>query len=129
MKEIKQYTYLEVWSKSKEMASEANSLTKLFPFIEFFRLTLQIRRMSVIVPTKIAEGSKKTSSDEIIKILFGAKNALYKLENQFNDAFNQRYISLIQFNHINDQIVDCKKMISNFINSYQINNSNSTNIL
>jgi four helix bundle protein len=122
-----QYTYIEVWSKANEMANEANSLTKLFPFIEFFSLTLQIRRISVIVPKKIAEGSKKTSSVETIKFLFGAKNALYKLENQFNIAFNQRYISLFQFNHINEQIVECKKMISNYINSYQINNSNSTN--
>ena len=52
----KQYTELDVWTKSRNLTNKIYEITKGFPKEEMFGLANQMRRAAVSVPSNIAEG-------------------------------------------------------------------------
>jgi len=65
--EVKPYTELNVWKKSRELTNIIYTLTKAFPAQELYGLTNQIRRCSVSVPSNIAEGSGRNHAKDSIQ--------------------------------------------------------------
>jgi len=59
---LKNYKELKVWQKSYELCLEIYTITAKFPREEIYGLTSQIRRSVVSIPSNIAEGyGRKTS--------------------------------------------------------------------
>lgn len=56
MSSIKSYKELIVWQKSMTLVKELYKITEHFPSSEQFGLTSQMRRVSVSIPSNIAEG-------------------------------------------------------------------------
>ena len=65
----KSFEDLLVWKKAHAYAFEIHRITKEFPRSEIFGLTAQMRRAAVSVPANIAEGFKKRTPREKIRIL------------------------------------------------------------
>lgn len=103
MKINMEYTSLEVWIESRKLTNLVYEKTKKFPKEELFGLTNQIRRCSVSIPSNIAEGCGRRTSNDTIQFLHIAKGSLFELE----------------FNEISNQVLVCKKLINGFINYYK----------
>ena len=72
----KSFRDLIVWQKAHELVLGVNELTKQFPKSEMFGLTAQLRSAAVSVPANIAEGYKRRSRADKIRILNIAQGSL-----------------------------------------------------
>ncbi|OBW41547.1 hypothetical protein AB670_02032 [Chryseobacterium sp. MOF25P] len=119
MKINMEYTSLEVWIESRKLTNLVYEKTKKFPKEELFGLTNQIRRCSVSIPSNIAEGCGRRTSNDTIQFLHIAKGSLFELETQIYLSLDQNYISEFEFNEVSNQVLVCKKLINGFINYYK----------
>ena len=67
---------LLVWKKAHAYVLEIYRMTKQFPKSEIFGLTAQMRRAAVSIPANIADGFKKRTRREKIRILNIAQGSL-----------------------------------------------------
>jgi four helix bundle protein len=65
----KTFENLLVWKKAHADVLEIYRITKQFPRSEIFGLTAQMRRAAVSIPANIAEGFKKRTPREKIRVL------------------------------------------------------------
>lgn len=83
---------LEVWQLSIALTKKIYLITAEFPEHELYTLTSQMRRASLSVPSNIAEGSRRKSSQEFIRFLNIALGSLAELETQIVIAYELGYI-------------------------------------
>ena len=89
--------------------------TKTFPTHEKYGLTSQIRRAAVSVPSNIAEGASRRSKKEFTQFLYVAKGSLNELDTQLELAHRLGYFPVLQWEAIDENMVDIDKMISGLI--------------
>jgi four helix bundle protein len=65
----KTFEDLLVWKKAHAYVLDIYRITKQFPKSEIFELTTQMRRAAVSIPANIAEGFKKRTPREKVRIL------------------------------------------------------------
>jgi four helix bundle protein len=53
---VQSYRDLEVWQLAMDLTEQVYAITKEFPSSELYRLTSQLRRCAVSIPSNIAEG-------------------------------------------------------------------------
>ncbi len=114
-----EYTNLEVWQEARKLTNAIYNLTKNFPKDEFFGLTNQIRRSAVSVPSNIAEGCGRRTSNDTIQFLHISRGSLYELETQLYISLDQNYLNEEDFKNVSIQILSCKKLLNGFINYYK----------
>jgi len=66
---MKMYKDLIVWQKSMRLVTEIYRYTTAYPKDEIFGLTSQIRRSAVSIPSNIAEGYGRKSTNEYLRFL------------------------------------------------------------
>jgi four helix bundle protein len=115
----KDYTNLEVWQESRKLVNTTYVLTKSFPKEELFGLTNQMRRAAVSIVSNIAEGCGRQTEKDTINFLHISRGSLYELETQCFVALDQKYFTDEQFEHINNSIQSCKRLLNGFINYYR----------
>ena len=64
MSSIKSYKDLFIWQKSMILVTKIYSITKTFPPDEIYGLTNQLRRCAVSIPSNIAEGYGRNSTND-----------------------------------------------------------------
>lgn len=114
-----EYTNLEVWQEARKLTNLIYNLSKNFPKDELFGLTTQIRRSAVSVPSNIAEGCGRRTSNDTIQFLHISRGSLYELETQLYISLDQNYIDDKEFEVLSIQILSCKKLLNGFINYYK----------
>jgi four helix bundle protein len=72
----KTFEDLLVWKKAHAYVLEIYRITKQFPKSEIFGLTAQMRRAAVSIPANIAEGFKKRTPREKIRVLHISQGSL-----------------------------------------------------
>jgi four helix bundle protein len=72
----KSFEDLLVWQKAHAYVLEIYRITKAFPKSELFGLTSQMRRAATSIPANIAEGFKKRTPREKVRILNIAQASL-----------------------------------------------------
>ena len=77
---MQRFTDLKVWQRSHALVLWVYRLTTDFPVEERFGLVAQLRRAALSVPTNIAEGSKRQTSQEYGRFLNIAEVSLAELE-------------------------------------------------
>ena len=77
---------LEVWRDAMTLVEKAYGLTSDFPADERFGLTAQIRRSAVSIPTNIAEGAARRSTQEYLRFLSIARGSLSEMSTQIQIA-------------------------------------------
>lgn len=81
------YRDLVVWQKSMDLAERVYLASANFPHEERYGLTSQVRRAAVSIPSNIAEGQgRRTSDEELIRFLLIALGSLCELETQLELA-------------------------------------------
>jgi four helix bundle protein len=74
---------LVVWQKGIALAREVYRITKSFPNNEQFGLTSQMRRAAVSIPSNIAEGQARHTTQEFIRFISHAEGSVAELDTQF----------------------------------------------
>ena len=73
------YTQLKVWQLSMDLVERIYRLTQVFPKYEVYGLSSQMQRASVSIPSNIAEGHARDSTQEYLRfvsISLGGSNAI-----------------------------------------------------
>ncbi|MDE3179815.1 MAG: four helix bundle protein [Acidobacteriota bacterium] len=76
------YKDLLVWQKGMELAREIYTLTQTFPTEERYGLISQMRRAGVSIPSNIAEGQARHTTQEFIQFVSHAEGSVAELETQ-----------------------------------------------
>jgi four helix bundle protein len=79
---VKSYTDLIAWQKAIALVTSIYAATRTFPKEEIYGLTSQMRRAAVSIPSNIAEGQGRGSTNEFIHFLGTAKGSLFELQTQ-----------------------------------------------
>jgi len=77
---MQRFTELRVWQRSHALALDVYRLTRCFPVDERFGLVSQLRRAAASVPTNLAEGSKRRTSQDYARFLNIAEGSLAEVE-------------------------------------------------
>jgi len=108
---------LDVWQYSMRFVSALYVLTKQFPSDERFGLTNQIQRVSVSIPSNIAEGSARHSNKEYIQFFYIALGSAAEVETQLLIARDLGYADPID--NLYNEIQSIKRMLLGLIKSKQ----------
>lgn len=111
------YKDLKVWDRSVKLVTEIYKLTEIFPEIEKFGLTNQIRRAAVSIPSNISEGSSRRSKGEFIRFINIASGSIAEIETQLLIAINLGYIKVEDIHFINKELDEIGKMLFSLQNS------------
>jgi|SRR3954447_24807838 len=117
MPNIENYKDLIVWQKSMDLAESIYRITETFPNKEVYELTKQLRRAAVSVPSNIAEGRGRRSTNEFRHFLCTARGSLYEVETQLMLATRLGYLHDSQFTSITDLISEVGKMLNGLMSA------------
>ena len=96
--------------------------TMQFPNEEKYGITSQIRRSAVSVPSNIAEGFGRRSSNDFKRFLQIAMGSLFELQTQLEISKNLEYTEEKIFEELYQDSREIERMLSAFVDS--INNFN-----
>ena len=83
---VQSFRDLLVWQKSMELTVAVYRITQSFPREEGFRLTSQLRRSSISIPSNIAEGQGRLNTREFRQFLGVARGSNCELQTQLEIA-------------------------------------------
>jgi len=116
MPSLASYTQLDAWKKARLLVCEIYRLTSRFPKEEMYGLTSQMRRAAVSIPSNIAEGCGRQYKKETIQFQFIARGSQYELETELYLSFDLGFITEAELNKTLELLVECRKLLSGFIN-------------
>lgn len=85
---------LQVWQEAIKLVTDIYRLTESFPPHELYGLASQMRRSAVSIPSNIAEGAARGSSNEFFRFLTIARGSLSELDTQLTIAVELGYIDV-----------------------------------
>jgi len=88
---------LDVWKKSRNLAKRIYELTRLFPDLEKFGISSQLRRAAISICSNIAEGSSRISKKDQAHFYNMAYSSLMETLNQI--------ILCDDFNYIDNKVL------------------------
>ncbi|MCX6183695.1 MAG: four helix bundle protein [Flavobacterium sp.] len=116
MIEIKSYKDLLIWQKGINIVVNVYELTEEFPKEERYALTSQLKRAALSIPSNIAEGYGRNSTQSYIYFITIARGSLFELETQLILAEKLKLIKNEKlFANLMNQIIEESKMINSFI--------------
>jgi len=112
---MKDFRKLLVWEKAHKLTLDIYEVTSSFPREEIYGLTSQMRRASVSIPANIAEGCGRDSEGELLRFMRIAMGSSSELEYEFLLAQDLGYLSDDEYNKIQGDLVEVRKMLNAFI--------------
>ena len=79
---VKSYRDLVAWQRARELVKETYLLTAAFPVGERYGLVGQMDRAAVSMPSNIAEGYGRATTQDYLHFLRIARGSAYELETQ-----------------------------------------------
>jgi four helix bundle protein len=124
MSGIKSYKDLLIWQKGIDIVINLYELVEGFPKEEIYALTSQVKRASVSIPSNIAEGYGRNSTQSYIHFLNISRGSLFELETQLIVAQKLKFIkNEALFLELMNQITEESKMLNSFINKIESSKS------
>jgi four helix bundle protein len=114
---VRHFTDLIVWQKAMDLSEQIYGLTESFPRREMFGLSNQIRRASVSVPSNIAEGQGRSSTDDFLRFLYIARGSLQELETQAILSRRLQFLSEEDSQQLNPRIGEVARILNGLIGS------------
>lgn len=104
-----------VWQLAMELTNSIYRITNNNLFNKDFALRDQIRKSVISVPSNIAEGFERNSTNQFLYFLVIAKGSAGELRTQLLIAKNQNYLSQLEFEKINNEAIEVSKKLGSFI--------------
>jgi len=114
MKIIK-FEELNIWKLSLRITKLIYDICSYKYFSRDFGLRDQIRRAVISISSNIVEGFEKNNNNEFIRYLKIAKGSIGEVRNQLFIAKEVNYISLIEFDNINNLLLELANQTGSFI--------------
>jgi len=114
---VRTFKELLVWQKSLALANRIYSLTKGMPPEERYGLASQMQRAAVSIPSNIAEGWMRKSSNSFLYSLRIALGSNGELETQIEIAWQERYLSDVEYQETIQRIEEVRKMLYGMVSS------------
>lgn len=115
MARINKFEEIVAWQKAMELCDLIYSMTNKELFARDYGLKDQIRRASVSIVSNIAEGFERESNNQFIYFLTVAKGSAGELRAQIYIARNQNYITINEFEILNNKVIEISKSIGGFV--------------
>lgn len=112
---MQNYKNLIVWKKAHELVLYIYKLTFVYPKVEQFGLTSQLRRAAVSIPANIAEGCGKYTQSDLVNYLQTALGSANEVEYLLLLSHELTYLKPAPFNDADLQINEVKAMLINLI--------------
>ena len=112
---MRDFRSLKVWEKSHLLTLQIYKMTKMFPREEMYGLTSQIRRSCASIPANIDEGCGTDSDAEMARYLRIAMASASELEYHILLAHDLELITTANYNTVNDEVTQIKRMLTPFI--------------
>jgi four helix bundle protein len=109
------YRDLIAWQKAMDFLMDVYRTTKAFPRDETYALAGQLRRTAVAIPTNIAEGQARFSSNEFHFFLGRTREALVEVETQLMIAQNLAYFTPEHGKYLLDKAAELGKILNGLI--------------
>jgi four helix bundle protein len=90
---MRNFRNLEVWTEAIEFVRMVYQLTSGFPTSEKYALCNQMHRAAISIPSNIAEGCSRSSSNEFARFLEISLGSAFELETQIEIAYRNQYLS------------------------------------
>lgn len=111
------FTKLQVWKKSYQFALDIYKLADNYPEKEKYRLTSQMCRAALSIPSNIAEGKARNSINEYIHFLYIARGSLEELRCQLMFCRDLGYISFNVYGEFEKEAAIVSKLLNGLIKS------------
>ncbi len=108
---MKNFKDLFVWKKAHDLVLLVYRLTSVFPKVEQYGLTGQLRRSATSIPTNIAEGCGRNSQADFahfLQISFGSSQEVEYLSLL---SFDLGYIESDQYKDLSHRVNEVKAML------------------
>lgn len=120
MSAIKSYKDLLIWQKGIDIVVNIYELVEDFPKEELYALTGQLKRASVSIPSNIAEGYGRNSTQSYISFINISRGSLFEIETQLIIAKRLKFVKNESlYEEVMIQILEETKMINSFINKLE----------
>lgn len=110
---------LKVWQEAMKLAKDIIIETRNFPTEEKYGLVSQLRRASVSIPSNIAEGTSRTSSNEFKRFLEIALGSAFELKTQSLLSRDVAYLSSDKYEQLKTPLAAIQKMTLGLKNKIQ----------
>jgi four helix bundle protein len=112
------YRDLVAWQKAMELAERIYESTAVLPREEKYGLTSQMRRAAVSVPSNIAEGQgRRTTDEEFVRFLQIALGSVCELETQVELAVRLKLFDQNVAKPLNGLSVEVGRLLNGLIRS------------
>lgn len=112
---MRNYRDLIVWQKSMAMVTAVYRFSRSYPKEEANGITGQIRRCAVSVPSNIAEGYGRNSTQDYLCFLNISNGSLFELQTLLEISRNHEYITEDIFETCFDMSREMERMLSSLI--------------
>ena len=116
---LKNYKELNVWQKSYELCLKMYRITAKFPNEERYGLNSQIRRSAVSIPSNIAEGYGRKTTEDYIRMLYISYGSVCELETQILLAGDLGFIEKGKLGTVKKEIAEIERMVKALIKSLE----------
>ncbi len=106
---------LKVWQLSLDFVSLVYQTTSLFPKVEIYGITNQLRRAAVSLPSNIAEGASRNSLQERNRFYEIARSSLVEIDTQIELSKRLAYCKKEDLLALEEQMNHLFAMLSNMI--------------
>lgn len=110
---MQNFLNLKVWEKAHKLTLSAYQVTATFPKYEH-GLSSQLRRACASIAANIAEGCGRQSDPEMARSLYMAMGSACEAECHFLLARELTFLPTSEYQSLNAQVVEVKKMLASF---------------
>jgi four helix bundle protein len=112
---MQDFKKLVVWQKAHLLAVAIYQATAMFPKEEIYGLTSQMRRVSVSIPSNIAEGCGREGNAELSRFLQIASGSAREMEYQLLLAHELTFLDDQSYESLDNQVSEVRKMLITLI--------------
>ncbi|HEY5125667.1 MAG TPA: four helix bundle protein [Ignavibacteria bacterium] len=120
---INNFEDLKVWKLAHQTVLEIYKLSESFPKSEEYRITSQLLRAVVSIPTNISEGMGRYSKKEFIQFLVIARGSVEECKYLLLLTKDLGYITENEFKSLSESFNSIGKMANALINSLRSTNN------
>jgi four helix bundle protein len=109
---MQDYRNLKVWQKAHALTLAIYQATSAFPTEERFGLTIQLRRVAVLIPTNIADGCGRDGDVDFHRLLSAAMGAGSQLDYLLLLAHDLGFLPKQDHSRLTAELVEVRKMLA-----------------
>ncbi len=107
------------WQQAHRLTLHVYSITKDFPKEEQFGLTSQMRRCATSIPSNIAEGFKRRTTNDSVHFYNIAQGSLEELKYQLLLSRDLKYLTGNVYDEVNAMADEVGRVLYGWIKSHQ----------